>query len=235
MGVTHGLTRISHRVGNVHGPASGYVPCCKPPRLKVCGKFTLFVSASMVPLRPWVAAWVIRRHQRTAMTIMILRGPHPTGNAFNGEHLRSLQQLAREAGRIVEVCACTGLRDFIAGLRVARTQTPEFVLLDPGEIAREAQAHPEAGLHDALDELTAPYIEVHDDSDTAIRSWTLSARRPPGDHHHQRRSIDKLPNCTGHRLAAAEHTSVLMKADKRPAQIRSGRVQPAAWPRANHQ
>ncbi|WP_266180424.1 hypothetical protein [Dyella humicola] len=112
------------------------------------------------------------------MTIMILRGPHPTGNSFNGELLRSLQQLAREAGRIVEVCACTGLRDFIAGLRVARTQTPEFVLLDPGDIALEAQAHPEAGLHDALDELTAPYIEVHDDSDTAIGSGSCHRGAP---------------------------------------------------------
>jgi 3-dehydroquinate dehydratase-2 len=102
------------------------------------------------------------------MSIMILRGPHPAGNSFNSELLRSLQQLAREAGRIVEVCACTGLREFITGLRAARAQTPEFVLLNPGEIALEAQAHPEAGLHDALDELTAPYIEVHDDSDTAI-------------------------------------------------------------------
>ena len=102
------------------------------------------------------------------MTIMILRGPHPTGNPFNGELLRSLQQLAREAGRIVEVCACNGLREFIAGLRMASAQSPEFVLLDPGEIAREAQVHPEAGLHDALDALAAPYIEVHDDSDTAI-------------------------------------------------------------------
>lgn len=102
------------------------------------------------------------------MTIMILRGPHPAGNVFNGALLRSLQQLAREAGRMVEVCTCTGLRDFIAGLQMARTQSHEFVLLDPGEIAQEAQTHPEAGLHDALDELTTPYIEVHDDSDTTL-------------------------------------------------------------------
>ncbi|MFC4529055.1 hypothetical protein ISN76_18610 [Dyella halodurans] len=102
------------------------------------------------------------------MAIMILRGPHLASHTFNSELLRNLQQLAREAGRIVEVCACTGLREFIAGLRMARAQAPEFMLLDPGEIAREALNHPEAGLHDALDGLTAPYIEVHEDSDTAM-------------------------------------------------------------------
>ena len=112
------------------------------------------------------------------MTIMILRGPHLAGNAFNSELLRSLQQLAREAGRIVEVCTCAGLRDFITGLRLARSQAPEFVLLDPGEIAQEAQAHPEAGLHDALDELTSPYIEVHDGSDTTLEAGPCQRGAP---------------------------------------------------------
>lgn len=125
----------------------------------------------MVPLHPGIAPWITRgasRAKRSVMTIIILRGPHPVGHSFNGELLSSLQQLGREAGRIVEVCTCTGLRDFIASLRRARSRTPEFVLLDPGNIAQEAQAHPEAGLRDALDELSAPYIEVHDDSATAL-------------------------------------------------------------------
>ena len=112
------------------------------------------------------------------MTIMILRGPHPAGSAFNGEFLRHLQQLGREAGRIVEVCTCTGLRDFIAGLRMARSQTPEFMLLDPGDITQEARAHPEAGLRDALDELSTPYIEVHDDSAAAFDAGPYGRSAP---------------------------------------------------------
>lgn len=135
----------------------------------------------MVPLLGSVAAWAIRgarRSKRTLMTIMILQGPHPAANSFSGEMLQSLQQLAREAGRMLEICTCTGLREFVAGVRVARSRPPEFMLLDPGAIAQESRAHPEAGLQDALNELTAPYIEVHDDSDTALDAG-LNQRNAP--------------------------------------------------------
>jgi len=43
------------------------------------------------------------------------------------------------------------------------------MLLDPGDLAEEARAHPEAGLDDALDELASPYVEVHDDSGAAMQ------------------------------------------------------------------
>jgi 3-dehydroquinate dehydratase-2 len=135
----------------------------------------------MVPLRPGIAPWITRgarRAKRSVMSILILRGAHPGGHSFNSELLRSLQQLGREAGRIIEVCTCTGLRDFIAGLRWARSQKPEFVLLDPGNITQEAQAHPEAGLRDALDQLSTPYIEVHDDSATALDAGPYGRRAP---------------------------------------------------------
>lgn len=45
----------------------------------------------------------------------------------------------------------------------AGSDSTEFVLLDPGDLAAEVREHPEAGLVDALDQLPAPYIEVHEE------------------------------------------------------------------------
>jgi 3-dehydroquinate dehydratase-2 len=55
------------------------------------------------------------------------------------------------------------LRDFVALVRSARSEVTEFVLLDPGSLAPEMRAHPEAGLSKAIDDLRAPYIDVHDE------------------------------------------------------------------------
>ncbi|MGC1551103.1 MAG: type II 3-dehydroquinate dehydratase [Rhodanobacter sp.] len=109
---------------------------------------------------------------------MIVQGPHPVADLLSGELLRSLQQLARTAGRTLEVCSCSGLRELVAHVRAARSRATEFMLLDPGELGQQVQAHPEAGLHDALDELTAPYIEVHDDSDATLEPGTCSHCAP---------------------------------------------------------
>jgi 3-dehydroquinate dehydratase-2 len=99
---------------------------------------------------------------------MIIQGPHATARSLSAELLGHLQQLARAAGRTLEMCTCSGLREFVTRVRAGRSQTIEFMLLDPGELAQQVQEHPEAGLGDALDELSAPYIEVHDDSDGAL-------------------------------------------------------------------
>ena len=45
----------------------------------------------------------------------------------------------------------------------AKAESTEFVLLDPGDLSPQVRAHPEAGLNDALDNLSAPYIEVHEE------------------------------------------------------------------------
>lgn len=102
------------------------------------------------------------------MTILIIQGPHPTQSRLGGELLQSLQQRVCAAGRTLELCYCLNLREFVARVRTARSRTTEFALLDPGALADEAQAHPDAELRAALDELTAPYIEVHDGSSTAL-------------------------------------------------------------------
>ncbi|WP_284399716.1 type II 3-dehydroquinate dehydratase [Dyella lipolytica] len=99
---------------------------------------------------------------------MIVQGPHANARSLSGELLGHLQQLARAAGRTLEVCSCNGLREFVARVRTARSQTTEFMLLDPGSLTQQVQAHPEAGLGDALDALNMPYIEVHDDSDDTL-------------------------------------------------------------------
>jgi 3-dehydroquinate dehydratase-2 len=108
---------------------------------------------------------------------MIIQGPQATARSLSGELLGHLQQLARTAGRTLEICTCGGLREFVARVRAGRSPSIEFMLLDPGDLAQQVQAHPEAGLGDALDGLSTPYIEVHDDSDGALepRDCTHSA------------------------------------------------------------
>jgi 3-dehydroquinate dehydratase-2 len=70
------------------------------------------------------------------------------------------------------------VREFVARIRTARPQTTEFVLLAPGHLAQQVQAHPEAGLGDALNALSMPYIEVQDDCDHALEPAELSSHRP---------------------------------------------------------
>ena len=104
----------------------------------------------------------------TVLSIMIIQGPHATARSISAELLGQLQQLAHAAGRTLELCPCGGLRDFVARVRAVRSQSTEFMLLDPGELTQEAQGHPEAGLCDALDELSTPYIEVHGDTAASL-------------------------------------------------------------------
>lgn len=109
---------------------------------------------------------------------MIIQGPHPTTRSLSKELLGHLKQLALSAGRTVEVCTCHGLREFVARIRTARPQTTEFMLLAPGNLARQVQAHPEAGLGDALHELGMPYIEVQDDCDNTLESFDMPNKGP---------------------------------------------------------
>ena len=108
----------------------------------------------------------------TVLSIMIIQGPHAAARSISAELLNQLQQLAHAAGRTLELCPCGGLRDFVARVRAVRSQSTEFMLLDPGELTQEAQGHPEAGLNDALDELSTPYIEVHGDTVATLDSHT---------------------------------------------------------------
>lgn len=97
------------------------------------------------------------------MSILIVRGPHGSGHSLTADLLYRLQQQALQAGRKLELRACGALRGFIALATWAKSDSTEFVLLDPGVLAPEIRAHPEAGLSEAIDDLRAPYIDVHDD------------------------------------------------------------------------
>jgi len=92
-----------------------------------------------------------------------VHGPHGSGHSLSTDLLSRLKQQAFEAGRTLELRACGALRDFVALVGSAKSDVTEFVLLDPGSLAPEMRAHPEAGLSKAIDDLRAPYIDVHDE------------------------------------------------------------------------
>lgn len=120
----------------------------------------------------------MQKDERASVTIMIIQGPHTAARSLSKELLGHLKQLALAAGRTVEVCTCQGLREFVARVRTARPQTTEFMLLAPGNLTEQVQAHPEAGFGDALRGLGMPYIEVQDDCDATLDPVNASTHRP---------------------------------------------------------
>jgi 3-dehydroquinate dehydratase-2 len=134
--------------------------------------YSAFIRASHIMAHRLIVAM-----QPAIVTILILQGPH-AARSLSGELFGHLQQLARAAGRTLELCPCGGLRDLIARVRAVKPQSNEFMLLDPGDLTQQVRAHPEAGLCAALDGLATPYIEVHDDSDDALESQDRSQRAP---------------------------------------------------------
>lgn len=97
-----------------------------------------------------------------AVSILILHGPHTADSSFTQELLLQLEQQVHAAGRALTLCTCSDLRDFVVQVCAIKSHTTEFVLLDPGDLTSQVQAHPESGLAGALDKLPAPYIEVHE-------------------------------------------------------------------------
>ena len=112
------------------------------------------------------------------MSIVIVHGPHGSGHSPTADLLSHLKQQASEAGRTLELRACGALRDFIALVGSARSEVTEFVLLDPGNLAPEMRAHPEAGLSKAIDDLRAPYIDVHDEFGDGLKCCA-GLHKPP--------------------------------------------------------
>jgi 3-dehydroquinate dehydratase II len=111
-----------------------------------------------------------------AVSILIVHGPHAASSSPTQELLSQLQQQAHAAGRTLELCTCGNLRDLVVNVCAVKSQTTEFVLLDPGDLTSQVQAHPEAGLVGALDKLGTPYIEVHE-------KFGAKLERQPGSHH----------------------------------------------------
>lgn len=96
------------------------------------------------------------------MSILILRGPHAvlSDTPFLD---RPLRERAKAAGQSLHCRAFANARELVTGLRRARRERTDLLLLDVGDLAMRdvSQAH---AVRDALDGLPAPYIEVHDDA-----------------------------------------------------------------------
>ncbi|CAN7410482.1 hypothetical protein LJR143_002380 [Pseudoxanthomonas sp. LjRoot143] len=104
------------------------------------------------------------------MSILILRGPHaaiPPFSASSHTFYRPLRERARAAGQALHCRAFASVRELIAGLRRARRERTDLLLLDIGDLALRDTAQATA-LRAALDDLPSPYIEVHDDAAHAL-------------------------------------------------------------------
>ena len=97
-----------------------------------------------------------------AVSILIVHGPHTSCSSLPRELQQQLQEQAGAAGCTLELRGCSDLSHFVGQVCAAGAANTEFVLLDPGDLAAQVREHPEAGLVDALDQLGAPYIEVHE-------------------------------------------------------------------------
>lgn len=100
------------------------------------------------------------------MSILILRGPHaalPESSLLD----RPLRERANAVGQSVHCRAFASVRELVTGLRRARRERTDLLLLDVGDLAMHDASQTHA-VRDALDGLPAPYIEVHDDAAHAL-------------------------------------------------------------------
>ncbi len=140
-----------------------------------------YAGSGVAALRCFAAAWRIHSGSDggyRVVSIVIVHGPHGGGHSLSTDLLSHLRQQAFEAEHTLELQACGALRDFIARVGSARSEVIEFVLLDPGSLAPEMRAHPEAGLGKAIDDLRVPYIDVHDTFGNGLECCT-GLHKPP--------------------------------------------------------
>lgn len=102
------------------------------------------------------------------MSILMIQGPHclpADGDSKKYEpSIALLAASAHAAGKALVVHTCGSVRELVECLRRAKRPDTEMVLLDSGELNSDEFAIEGSQLCQALDELNAPYIEVHDDS-----------------------------------------------------------------------
>ncbi len=98
------------------------------------------------------------------MSIAVIRGPESDGPHFRTPHalphevLGTLVDRALCAGKTIAVRGCASEQELLHSLRMAQQSHAEIALLDPGACANSPR------LRKALDEISMPYIEVHNDS-----------------------------------------------------------------------
>ncbi|UNK49026.1 type II 3-dehydroquinate dehydratase [Lysobacter sp. S4-A87] len=108
------------------------------------------------------------------MDIQILQGSHSTSAGLPRKVFEDLRRASRAAGSALKLRASTSIRPFIESIRHTDPGTSGFVVLDPGDLARD---DPQA-LRDALESLAVPYAEVHDSSDTLLDLPVRSSAMP---------------------------------------------------------
>ena len=103
------------------------------------------------------------------VSILILRGPNADANvdsmvpALAGEVRATLVERAAGAGKAIAMRSCRNENELVECLRGMRAANAELVLLDPGACLPVSDQ-----LRGALEQLTVPYIEVHDDDMNAL-------------------------------------------------------------------
>lgn len=96
------------------------------------------------------------------MSIVIIQGPHHVDPESRAISL--LRSKAGNAGRQLLVRTGATLQELIECLRQSAAADTEFVLLDSGQLDPRECDRKRGELCRVLDEMPAPYIEVHDSS-----------------------------------------------------------------------
>lgn len=107
------------------------------------------------------------------MSVLVIQGPHRAATAEASLPSRMFETLAekvRKAGSVLEVARCASAAGMVRCLTQARASGVDIVLLDGGELEALDCARHEDRLRAALDQLAAPYIELHDDAGRDLES-----------------------------------------------------------------
>lgn len=107
------------------------------------------------------------------MSVLVIQGPHraaPTDVPASPRDFDLLAEKVRKAGRVMEVLRCASAAGMVRCLTQARAPRVDIVLLDGGELDALDCARHQRPLRAALDQLTVPYIELHDDAGRDLES-----------------------------------------------------------------
>lgn len=99
------------------------------------------------------------------MSVLLIQGPHrhsPADATFAQSVVEGIALKFRSIGSTLEVARCASAADLVRCLKRARDPKVDVVLVDSGELNSLDCARHEKEIRDALDTLSAPYIEIHD-------------------------------------------------------------------------
>lgn len=111
------------------------------------------------------------------MSILLLQGPGTDSSRLDGRTAAALWRRAQRCGHCLSCQACPSLDELVDSLRGRACAASDFVLLDPGDL-HLAPARTLRCLHDALDDLAVPYVEVHGSSGQLLDLDLRTSRQP---------------------------------------------------------